>query len=146
MHMKPASAVQAALHPSPSLALPSSHASGVSFMPSPHLDTQIPFVQSGSNEHDAEQPSPSTTLPSSQASVPSLLPSPHTVFLHVAGWLAFGLAGGGSHTKPGSTLQPAEHPLPALGGSHCSPAVRIASPQRASQGCPGCGQLHPPSS
>ena len=84
-HMKPLSVLQSCEQPSPSRALPSSHASGASFMPSPHFERQDPDVQSGSNVHPAEQPSPSIALPSSQASAPSFLLSPQTVLWHLAG-------------------------------------------------------------
>src|SRR5215831_3767185 len=59
---KPASIAQAPEHPSPSVVLPSSQASGGSFTPSPHLLAQVPELQSGSSVQLDEQPSPSIML------------------------------------------------------------------------------------
>src|SRR3569623_1446776 len=141
----PASRVQVAAHPSPSVVLPSSQGSGASFMPSPHFDSHRPVEQSGSNMQEAEHPSPSTALPSSHASVPSFFPSPQTVARHIAGWAAFGGVGGGEQTNPGSTRHAAEQPCPPLGGSHCSAAGNRPSPHRGVQSCPGCTQSQPAS-
>jgi hypothetical protein len=90
-HVQPVSIWQVALHPSPETALPSSHSSPVSTMPSPHLiwmhlppvgapasDGVSGHCQPGSVWQVDEQPSPDVVLPSSQVSPGSTTPLPQT--------------------------------------------------------------------
>ena len=133
--MNPGSILQAAVHPSPSTLLPSSHAS-LTTMPSPQRDMHEPFVavlQSGSFWQSAEQPSNGSALPSSHPSAPSTFLSPQVVCEHVLGLPL--------HFHPSSILQVAEQPSPAvaLPSSHSSGNTTTPSPQRAMrwQGCPG---------
>src|SRR3954467_11051125 len=121
-HSKPASFLQDAEQPSPSLVLPSSHSSPIK-SPSPHSEVQPSPVQVGSVWQVDEQPSKGTALPSSQLSAPSFLASPQTVGVQTLGWP--------SHLKPTSNLQVAEQPSPAalLPSSHCSEVPTMLSPQ-----------------
>ena len=113
---------QAALQPSPAVALPSSHSSPPIFRPSPQraaLHTPpAAQAQPGSTWHTGVQPSPAAVLPSSQAS-PSLITwlpqrgigSPGAV----SGVAPGGAASGSTNPDPPApTPLPPEPPLPPV--------------------------------
>src|SRR5688500_6588123 len=80
-HSKPASMTQP-LQPAPSTAAsPSSHCSGASSTPLPHVVMHVlgapMHTKSGSITQLASQPSPSSTSPSSHSSAPSSVPLLH---------------------------------------------------------------------
>ena len=101
-----------ALQPSTPRVLPSSHCSGTSMKPSPHVWARITQVegmvplqlQPGSTVHVALQPSVPIRSPSSHPSVLALSPSPHVV-VHTEGVPA--------QVKANSTMQVALQPSPA---------------------------------
>src|SRR4051812_41997683 len=79
----PASSVQVALQPSPTVTLPSSHCSLPAMIPSPHFLAMhfapgVGHCQPVSTAQVDEHPSPDTALPSSQVSAPVTFLSPHT--------------------------------------------------------------------
>src|SRR6188768_3955769 len=118
-------AVQLALQPSSSVALPSSHVSFGSSLPLPHCSQAtlgMGQLKPGSSVwQSALQPSSSSWLPSSQASALSLTPLPHSSQLAPAT----------TQLKPSSSvhvsLQPSSGAV--LPSSHSSPSSSAAPPQ-----------------
>ena len=133
LHRHPCSTVeQAALHPSPSTSLPSSHVSLPATLPSPHLVVHqlgSPRVQLNPHSiaHVALHPSPSPVLPSSHPSPFVTIPSPQISVQTDTPHARL------VHAHPSSAAeQSALHPSPSalLPSSHVSLPASFPSAQR----------------
>src|SRR5688500_18923000 len=128
MQVKPASSTHIAEQPSPETALPSSHASPMSTLPSPqteaHACVPVASRHAGSFVHVFEQPRAASiaspvkrpftlpvvaSLPSSHDSPASTTPLPQTEAVQTEGEPV--------QDQPGSERQVVEHPIPGAGGS-----------------------------